>query len=85
MQAIETKYLCPTNSRGARIKATCAGSSVTISYPYDISGHARHRQACHRQAAEALRDKLGWSGDLLGGCLPSGNYCFIFDNDWSKE
>lgn len=80
MQAIETKYLCPTNTRGARIKATCEAGSVTISYLYDLSG-----QACHRQAAEALRDKLGWSGDLLGGCLPSGNYCFVFDNDWSKE
>jgi len=80
MQAIHTKYLCPTNFRGSRIKATCATGSVTIAYPYDLSG-----QACHRKAAELLVAKLHWKGELLGGCLPNGDYCFVFNNDWSKE
>lgn len=55
MQAIQTRYLGPTNTRGSRIKATCAAGSITISYPYDLSG-----QAVHRRAAEALVSKLGW-------------------------
>ena len=84
MQAIQTKYLCPTNSRGARIKATCAAGSITISYPYELSG-----QAVHRKAAEALVNKLGWNepyyGSLLGGCLPNGDYCFVFTAKLSEE
>ena len=53
MQAIITKYLPTTNSRGSRIKATCSSGSVTIPYPYELSG-----QAVHRAAAEALAAKL---------------------------
>jgi hypothetical protein len=81
MQAIQTRYLCPTNSRGARIKASCAAGSITISYP--------HGQAVHRKAAEALVTKLGWVdpyyGGLLGGCLPNGDYCFVFTSKVSEE
>lgn len=84
MQAIQTKYLCPTNSRGARIKATAAAGSITISYPHELSG-----QAVHRKAAEALVSKLGWNdphyGGLLGGCLPDGSYCFVFNSTLSQE
>ena len=83
MQAIITKYFGPTNNRGSRIKAQCAAGSVTISYPYELSG-----QACHRAAADALVQKLGWNdahyGGLLGGQLPSGEYVFVFNNDASK-
>jgi hypothetical protein len=83
MQAIITKYFGPTNSRGSRIKATCAAGSVTISYPYELSG-----QACHRAAADALVQMMGWNdahyGGLLGGQLPSGDYAFVFNNDASK-
>lgn len=88
MQAIQTRFICPTNTKGTRIKAWCAAGSITIPYPYDLSG-----QACHRRAAEALASKLGWVkekaksyGDgLLGGCLPNGDYCFIFNNEWAHE
>lgn len=84
MQAIQTKFLCPTNSRGARIKATCAAGSITISYPHELSD-----QASHRKAAEALVSKLGWIdphyGGLLGGCLPNGDYCFVFNSKVSEE
>ena len=84
MQAIQTKYLCPTNTRGARIKATCAAGSITIDYPHELSG-----QAVHRKAAEALVSKLGWDdphyGGLLGGCLPNGDYCFVFNSTLSEE
>lgn len=81
MQAIQTKFISPTNFRGARIKATAAAGSITIPYPYELSG-----QACHRAAAEALCAKLGWNyGPLIGGCLSSGDYVFVFDNEWGKE
>ena len=84
MQAIQTKYLSATNSRGSRIKAFCAAGSLTIPYPHELSG-----QAVHRKAAEALAAKLGWTEPhypaLLGGCLPNGEYAFVFNNDWAKE
>ena len=84
MQAIQTKFLPCTNTKGSRIKAFCAAGSLTISYPHELSG-----QACHRKAAEALAVKLGWGDaiyrELLGGCLPNGDYAFVFNNDWALE
>ena len=51
--AIQTKFLGPTDHRGARIKATamdrtCSDGvkkSVTIPYDYGATTEARHRQA----------------------------------------
>jgi hypothetical protein len=84
MQAIQTRYLGPTNTRGSRIKAWTAAGSITIPYPHELSG-----QACYRAAAEALALKLEWNtrfyGQLLGGCLPNGDYVFVFNNEFSKD
>lgn len=84
MQAIRTTYHGPTNTLGSRIKATCAAGSLYIPYPHELSG-----QAVHRAAADALVVKLGWDGDnyggLIGGCLPDGSYCFVFDNACGRE
>jgi len=86
MQAIQTRYFSPTNSRGSRIKAWAAAGSITIDYPHELSG-----QACHRAAAEALAKKMEWTsekyGELLGGSLPKqkGDYVFIFNNAWAKD
>ncbi len=70
-QAIRTVYLGPTNSRGSRIKATAAAGSVTVEYDYGARDP-------HAIAAQALLDKLGWKGDMIGGCLPDGSNCFVF-------
>lgn len=53
--SIVTKYLGPTNFRGARIKATLHGNgeSVTVPYRYDLSG-----VYVHEVAVEALLEKL---------------------------
>ena len=32
-QAIVTRYLCPTNTKPSRIKATCDRASITITFP----------------------------------------------------
>jgi hypothetical protein len=58
MQAITTKYLGPTDKKGARIKATCDAGSITVSYPHELSG-----QDVHAFAAMALVRKLGWNID----------------------
>jgi hypothetical protein len=84
MQAIITKYLPATNTKGSRIKATCSAGSITISYPHELSG-----QAVYQAAAEALVSKMGWNthgyGGLLGGGLPNGTYCFVFNNVWASQ
>ena len=84
MQAIQTRYLSPTNSRGARIKAWAAAGSITIPYPHELSG-----QACHRKAAEALAAKCQWDtpfyGQLLGGQLENGDYAFVWNSELSKD
>lgn len=68
MQTIETKYIGPTDHRGARIKATATmGEAVTISYPYDLSEVEQHALAVRKLAA-----KLNWSGELIAGWTARG-------------
>ena len=77
MRAIITRYLGPTNYRGSRIKARCDAGTITVPYPYE----ARMGEDVHRIAAEALRDKLGWTGRLVGGAFPDSDrdgYAFVF-------
>lgn len=73
MKAIQTKYHGPTNTRGSRIIADDGdGNRVSISYPYELSG-----EDVHRKAAEALREKMGWKGELVGGALKN-SYVWVF-------
>jgi hypothetical protein len=72
-QAIETKYLGPTNFRGERIKARAWAGSVTV--PYDSALNA---DANHRAAADALRAKYGWEGTFAqGGNAAGSGYVFV--------
>lgn len=71
MQAIRTVYLCPTNSRGSRIKASCAAGSVIVPYEYGDSDP-------HEVAAQVLLEKMGWKGTMVSGSLPDGSKCFVF-------
>jgi hypothetical protein len=74
MQAIQTKYLGPTNGHGARIKATCQAKSITLSWD-----HALNATDNHTLAAKALATKMGWNYGLwVGGSLPDGKHdCFV--------
>jgi hypothetical protein len=78
MQAIQVKFLGPTNIRGSRYKATCASGSITLGVD-----HALHLEQNAARAAVALCNKLGWSGlpygdELIVGGLPNGSYVFVF-------
>ena len=72
MQAIITKFIGPTNVRGARIKATASAGSITIGYPHELGLYERHEKAAH-----ALLDKLGWDFELASGDLPDGSTVFV--------
>lgn len=75
MQAIECKYVGPTDHRGSRIQARAGDHRLTVPYPYDVDDS----EAQYRVAAEALRDKLGWTGELIGGGTRTG-YVFVFQS-----
>lgn len=67
-QAIVTKYLPPSNYRGARVKATAAAGSVTVHWDYGLSDNQNHAKA-----AEELARKFGWTGRYVGGGMPKGD------------
>lgn len=75
-QAIVTKYIGPTDTKGSRIKATCSSGSLTIPYPHELSG-----DDVHRKAAETLVAKMGWMGyeNMLVGGMPDGGCVFVAD------
>jgi len=45
MQAIQTKYLGPTNTKGARIRAWCERGSITVDYTHGLSVEHEHDRA----------------------------------------
>lgn len=72
-KAILTRYIPAGNVRGSRIVADDGdGNRVYIPYPHEYNtGDA------HRVAAYALRDKMHWTGDLIGGATKAG-YAWVF-------
>ena len=69
MRAIQTKYLGPTEHKPSRVKAwEPEGQSITLSWH---SIDKDQTEDVHRVAAEALRDKLGWKGELVCGATKS--------------
>jgi hypothetical protein len=75
MQTITTKYVSPTATSGAKIRATTTGGDkVTVPFNYDDA------KMGHVQAAQKLKDKLGWKGEMVGGDAKDG-YVFVFVND----
>ena len=85
MIAIHTKFIGPTNSRGARIKAYTAtfgdlkGFQATISYPYSLSGHE-----CHFEAVKELvkKNNLDWNLENMryGDSADGKGFSFCFDS-----
>lgn len=72
-QAIETRYLGPTNTKGGRIKATAAAGSVTVPYAHELS-----TADAHKAAALTLIDKMGWQGKYAqGGNVKGDGYVFV--------
>jgi hypothetical protein len=76
---IKTKILPVTNTRGARIKATCQAGSVTIGYVYEHGG-----ADMHWEAVKALIAKLGlnWGNEFTVGSDNDGYY-FIPRDDFN--
>ena len=75
MQAICTKFIGPSNTRGARIKAYCeSGLSATV--PYD---HSKSSQDAHFAAVIAFCAKYpnwGFAGEYRAGAI-KGGYAWV--------
>lgn len=84
MQAIQTRYHGPTNTRPARITARAAAGSITISV-HTIPANVNR----YRFVAVALCAKLLWSDsiadNLVQGSLPNGDEVFVFDHPSARE
>jgi hypothetical protein len=78
MKAIVTKYVGPTEKRGARIKVSAEGLPSVFD-PYDSDVDA------HDVSAHAFANKLGWLENgkyrLVRGGLPDGSMCHVLALD----
>src|SRR3954468_11850529 len=79
-QAIQTKFLGPTNSRGSRVKASAAAGSVTI-----VWDHRLNPEQNHRAAAEMFANRMNWTGAWAAGTLPSGDMVFVNTEEGQPE
>lgn len=77
MQAIETYYLGPTNTKGPRIVATTGGGHNRLVTNCDSS---LDHDALHAHAAKLLKTQLGWNGAMAGGTTRKG-MAWVFFND----
>ncbi len=88
-QAIETKFLGPTNHRGSRVKATACAGSITVPWDYSYGAEDNHVFAARAlalklswTAARALALMLSWTDghgfdDWVGGSTNDG-YVFVY-------
>lgn len=78
-QAIFTTYHGPTNSSGARVRAKAEAGGVTRNWDYAVNAHENH---C--EAAQALAEKLDWSGLWIGGGAARGDV-FVWAGDMRPD
>ena len=58
MQAITTKFLGPTNTRGSRVKATCWLKTVTVSWDHSASIEENHNAAIELLVIELNQSRI---------------------------
>ncbi len=81
MQAIVTKWLGPTNTKGSRIRVTCQAKTMIV--PWDDGLGVEEN---HKKAAATLIAELGWETDCYprwyAGALPDGTgYAIVFSTE----
>lgn len=92
-QAIVTTFICPTNFRGARVKAKCERGSKTIEWEDALNIEQNHwaaaqaliDQFCAEDAKEGRysTEKVAnpWNGRRIMGGMPGKGYCHVFAED----
>lgn len=84
MQAIRTKYISATNTKGSRIQASCETKTIYVPYNHALSLDGNHRAACER-----LMRAMEWTSDygrayteMTGGWYGGAMY-WAFQSDWN--
>jgi hypothetical protein len=80
LQAITTKYLGPTNTRGGRIKATCEAGTVTVDFRHDL-----RVEDAHKEAMIALVKKLRWNKYIWQMGALKDVYVFVNTGETDKN
>ncbi len=86
MQAIQTKYICPTNFRGSRIRAKCEAMTIFLTWDDALNAEENHRLACNTLCArmdahnvERYGHKASqWTAPKIAGTLPDGSMVHVF-------
>ena len=72
---IQTKYLPPTDVKGARIKAKSHQKDGSVTQPYNLAWDGTEN---HQIVAELLAMKFGWEYTRIeSGSLPDGSYAHV--------
>lgn len=74
-QAITTKYVGPTDTRGSRVIASCDAKRIIVSW-----SHLMNVDDNHIAAARKLASELGWSGAWHGGSTKGSGFCFVWQD-----
>ena len=86
-QAIETKYLGPTDHRGARVMVKAAAGRMYIPWDHELDADQNHRVAA-KKFASALGWYEGESGLWAGGGKANGGgnvYVWVSKEQWSND
>lgn len=75
MQAIQTRFFGPTNTKPARVKAYCDAGSVWFGFH---NGPGKTEREAYHLAAKQLATKLGWSGVWVGGGVRQSRDAYVF-------
>ena len=84
MQAIQTKFLGPTNTRGSRVKATCWLKSVTIAWDHALNVEDNHKAAIDALVMSLNYDRkdnssMAWNVTAIGESVDGKGKTAIID------
>jgi len=73
-QAITTKFIPPTGTKGSRIYASAAAGTGYFGWDHSQDAHENHLRAATR-----LANRLNWldTDRLVGGVLKDGRHCWV--------
>lgn len=79
MRTIETRYIGPTETKAARIKAIESGTKQSLYVSYHDYGRI---EDAYKDAARKLCAKFNWKGSLQGGHTKEGMVWTFIDQEY---
>lgn len=85
LQAIQTTYLQPTDTRGARMSAKCDAMCIVVSYDHALNLEENHKAACDElcrrmdeRCAKAYGSAPRWNRRKVSGELVNRSHVHVF-------